>query len=314
MNYLVPVQIGAPDCFKNSVRWSSLLHTTSNQAPPPDPGYYLAGLWEGDGHIWIPILTHAPCGKKYTPHLAISFAESDYPLVLKFKLLHGGSIRHRVENHTYVLTITKIPGLIKIINLMNGCLRTPKIARFNAMINWINQSTGSSIPTKNLDNSNLLGNAWLSGFIEASGSFDIRVSQTSGGSSKNRVSARLRLEQRKVDPNTGLSYLDAMTSIARALGVSLKRSTHNGNVEYFLISASSTKSRVIIVNYFTRFPLRTLKRLMYLDWLACHNLIVSKNHLTQEGRDQALKLKSGMNSKRTLGPLRNTQILLTLPN
>ena len=29
-NYLVPVQIGAPDCFKNSVRCSSLLHTTSN--------------------------------------------------------------------------------------------------------------------------------------------------------------------------------------------------------------------------------------------------------------------------------------------
>lgn len=38
-NYLVPVQIGAPDCFKNSVRCSSLLHTTSNHL-----GYYLAGL------------------------------------------------------------------------------------------------------------------------------------------------------------------------------------------------------------------------------------------------------------------------------
>lgn len=113
------------------------------------------------------------------------------------------------------------------------------------------------------------------------------------------MSARLRLEQRKVDPYTGLSYLDAITSIATALGVSLKSSRHNGNVEYFLISASSTKSRVIIVNYFTRFPLFSSKRLNYLDWLACHNLIVSKNHTTQEGRDEALKLKSGMNSKRT---------------
>ena len=43
-NYLVPVQIGAPDCFNNSVRCSSLLHTTSNQAPPAELGYYLAGL------------------------------------------------------------------------------------------------------------------------------------------------------------------------------------------------------------------------------------------------------------------------------
>lgn len=111
------------------------------------------------------------------------------------------------------------------------------------------------------------------------------------------MSARLRLEQRKVDPYTGLSYLNAITSIAKALGVSLKSSRHNGNVEYFLISASSTKSRVIIVNYFTRFPLFSSKRLNYLDWLACHNLIVSKNHTTQEGRDEALKLKSSMNSK-----------------
>lgn len=150
-----------------------------------------------------------------------------------------------------------------------------------------------------MDDSHLLDNAWLAGFVEADGSFDIRVSQTSGGSSKNRVSARLRLEQHKVDPNTGVSYLNVMTSIATTLGVSLKISIHNGHVKYFLISASSTKSRLIIVNYFTKFPLFSSKRLNYLDWLACHYLIVSKNHCTQEGRDQALKIKSGMNSKRT---------------
>ena len=71
-------------------------------------GSYLAGLWEGDGHIWIPVTTHAPSGKKYTPHFAISFAEEEYPLVLKLKSLIGGSIRHKVENHAYVLTITSI--------------------------------------------------------------------------------------------------------------------------------------------------------------------------------------------------------------
>jgi hypothetical protein len=249
------------------------------------------------------MITHAPSGKKNTPHLAISFAESEYPLVLNLKYLIGGSIRHKVENHAYVLTITSISGLINIINLMNGCMRTPKIARFNAMIDWINQSTGSSIPTYSVDNSNLLNNAWLAGFIEADGSFDIRVSQTSGGSSKNRVSARLRLEQRKVDPSTGVSYLNIMTSIATTLGVSLNISKHHlcppylqpkpssssvrerdvqlqtkqgkgdsalagdkgGSVEYFQVSASSTKSRIVIVNYFTRFPLFSSKRLNYLD-------------------------------------------------
>lgn len=169
------------------------------------------------------------------------------------------------------------------------------------MIDRINQATGSSIPTHNVDNSNILNNAWLAGFIEADCSFYIlrSVSQTSGGSTKIRVSARLRLEQRKVDPITEVSYFYIMTSIATALGVTLTLSTHNGTIEYFLISASSSKSRSIIVNYFTQFPLFSSKRLNYLDWLACHYLIVSNKHLIPEGRDQALKLKSGMNSKRT---------------
>jgi hypothetical protein len=98
-------------------------------------GPYLAGLFEGSkGHILIPATKYAPSGKKYTPQFAISFAEEEYPLVLKLKSLIGGSIRHKVENHTYVLTITSTLELINIINALNGRLRTPKIEKFNAMI------------------------------------------------------------------------------------------------------------------------------------------------------------------------------------
>lgn len=292
-NYLVPVQIGAPDCFNMRLRWFSVLHKPSNF------GHYLAGLWEGDGHIWIPKTTHAPSGKKYTAHFAITFAEQDYPLVLALKLLIGGTIRHKKENHAYVLSITSIPNLLRVISLINGRLRTPKVARFNAMIAWINNATGNTIPTYSVDQSDILGNAWLAGFIDADGSFDIRVSQTATGSIKNRVSARLRLEQRMLDPETGASYSSIVSLIATGLSVTLGISTHNINVQYYAISASSANARAIVVNYFTIFPLFSSKRLNYLDWLTCHNLIVNKNHTTMEGRALALKLKSGMNSKRT---------------
>ena len=45
-NYLVPVMIGAPDYkYKKFIR---LLTTLTS---PSKFGAYLAGLWEGDGHI-----------------------------------------------------------------------------------------------------------------------------------------------------------------------------------------------------------------------------------------------------------------------
>ena len=78
--------------------------------------------------------THATSGKKYTPHFVITFDEKEYPLVLTLRLLIGGSIRHKKDNHAYTLSITSLGGLKKIIVLLNGfspygC--TPKLILFN---------------------------------------------------------------------------------------------------------------------------------------------------------------------------------------
>lgn len=299
-NYLVPVQIGAPDCTKHIIRWTSYL------VSPSKFGHYLAGLWEGDGHIWIPKTTHAPSGKRYTPHFAITFAACDYPLVCMLKLMIGGNIRHKVDDNAYVLTITSIDSLLYLIKLINGKLRTPKLGQFNKLISWINSDTQSTIATFEADKSDILSNAWLSGFIDADGSFDIRVSLISNGAAKDRVSVRMRLEQRMNDPHTNESYLGIMTLIAKGLGVRLysflifdQKLTHNGGVKYFSIAASSESARAIIVNYFSVFPLFSSRRLNYLDWLTCHKMMVDGQHTTNFGRSEAMRLKSGMNSKRT---------------
>ena len=49
-------------------------------------------------------------------------------------MLVGGTIRHKAKNHAYALTIQSVIGLLKIIPMMNGLLRTPKVQRFNSMI------------------------------------------------------------------------------------------------------------------------------------------------------------------------------------
>ena len=127
----------------------------------------------------------------------------DYPLVLVLKTLLGGTIRHKKENSAYVLVISSISGLTIVINLINGYLRTPKIDPFNKLVDWVgrpshNKKSNSNISIYEPDTSSILKNAWLSGFIDADGSFSINIREkTSDGKGKNRIEARLRIEQRK---------------------------------------------------------------------------------------------------------------------
>jgi hypothetical protein len=46
----------------------------------------------------------------------------------------GGSIRFKKENLAYVLTLSSFSDLNKIINLINGYLRGPKIEHFKNLI------------------------------------------------------------------------------------------------------------------------------------------------------------------------------------
>ena len=290
-NYLLPVQVGAPDYIK-SVRQFNDLSSKSKL------GSYIAGLWEGDGHIWIPKTIYAPSGKKYMPQFSITFVESDYPLIKKLKSLLGGSIRQKKENHAYVWTLSSISDLNNIINLINGYLRGPKIEHFKTLIDWMNNHKGSYFICKPKDNSNILENSWLSGFIDAEGSFDIRISLIKNGALKDRIAARFRLEQQKIDPKSLLSYSNLFSLISKSLLVNLTTSTHNINKKYFLISLSSQKARLILVEYLDKYPLFTSKFLNYKDWRECHYLINNKKHLTKEGIETALFIKSQMNSKR----------------
>jgi len=98
-NYFLPVQMGAPD-------WKYLFRKIRNittNCGSSNLGPYLAGLWEGDGHIWIPKTTHSPSGKLYHPHFVITFDDKQYPLILMLKSRIGGTIRYKKNQHAYTL-------------------------------------------------------------------------------------------------------------------------------------------------------------------------------------------------------------------
>ena len=74
-------------------------------------GFYLAGLFEGDGHIWIPSNT-SKGSKKHNVRFHITFHIKNLPLALKLKDLIGcGFIRNKTKDNACVLTISQVVGL-----------------------------------------------------------------------------------------------------------------------------------------------------------------------------------------------------------
>lgn len=248
----------------------------------------------------MPKSTHAPSGKRYTPRFSITFADSDYKIVLLLRQRLGGSIRHKLENHAYVLTISSIKGLCNVVSMINGLLRTPKIDKFNSLVLCLVDQGYSTDTVLPLDVSHLLDNAWLAGFLDADGSFDVRVrTKAADGSGKNRVEIRVRVEQRITDPITGASYFSILQSISNVLHVTLNTARHNNGMEYFVVSSTSPAKLSILVNYLSTFPLFTSKYNNYLVWHEVYVIMLANEHVTDVGREKITHLKQMINRKRT---------------
>ncbi len=73
---------------------------------------------------------------------------------------------------------------------------------------------------------------WLAGFLDVDGKFVTFKSRCAKrpqyGSGKDRAEARVRIEQRQVDPASGDSYESVDPLIAVAFGINLNISTHAG--------------------------------------------------------------------------------------
>ena len=159
-NYMLPVLIGAPDYFNNLINLLtffkffgklnslrayclilkiffikkqivqfSILNLQNSKLIGP----YLAGLFEGDGHIMLSKILNSK-GKISYPYIAITFVNKDLPLINKLVEIYGGRIRYKNKENAIVWTINKHNELIKLINLINSYLRTPKIIKFNELI------------------------------------------------------------------------------------------------------------------------------------------------------------------------------------
>jgi hypothetical protein len=297
-NYLLPVQCGAPDMAKQKIKNIKFLiinsliknyskinsKTLTNKEL--NLSYYLAGLIEGDGYISI--------NNKNKVLIAITFNIKDKPLADKLLIILGlgkGFIVKRKTN-SIELRFSSIISLKKIINLINGKFRTPKIEQLYKLIDWINKNHNTNFKKLPLDNSSLDNNSWLAGFIDADGCFYIRYS-------KKQIICKFNLEQRMIYPKTNESYKFILDQISLFLNVKLAiRNRLNYKNSYFIIKVENQNSIKILINYLTNNKLLSSKYLDFLEWNNAFKEILNKNHLLEEGKKKIYLYKNNMNNKR----------------
>ena len=261
---------------------------------------YLAGLFEGDGHIWI---QKPEQKKKHNPRFCITFGLKNEPLAKKLlEIIGSGFIRYKTRDNACVLVVSPVIGLKKVVHLLNGELRTPKICQFHNLIDWLNKNHNTNIIKLPLKDSSLSGDGWLSGFIDSEGSFFVQHTklENNANEKKTKISCRLRIEQRMLDPITNNNYYNVLTDISNILNCTLltRKQKSTGN-EYYTLTASSQISLDVVINYLDKYSLFSSKYLDYKDWKEIVLLIFENKHYTEEGINKTESVKNGMNRQRT---------------
>ena len=291
--------------FYRSIRRYSTSEASKNSFIGP----YLAGLIEGDGYIGVQEKT-SNTNIVHWPKIIIVFNIHDKPLAEKLSAeLEVGKVINREKAGHVLLQILAKEEVLKIIHLINGHMRTPKIEALHRAINWINKKDSSSIALLGLDLSPLDSNSWLAGFTDADGNFAITLSdrKKNGVFLRTSIQTFFRIEVKQnysrevTQDQGGASYFNILTEISHFLTVNLYTRTRKkeDKVFYaFTAVAHNYRSHDIVRNYFDRFPLYSSKYLAYKDWCLVQDIY--REGLTKEKLDKIKIIKNNFNSKRKL--------------
>jgi LAGLIDADG endonuclease/Cytochrome c oxidase subunit III len=238
-------------------------------------GFYLSGLLEGDGNIYIPAYGKTNLNRILNPRFVFTFHKNNIELykLIQVQLKGKGYFQNKDKN-TKRYIIADIEGIKLLISILHNKRRTPKKITFNKLIHFMNTKYNLNFEESLLDNSEINDNSWLTGFIDADGHFGIKIRDAIAKSlirKRSRsfsISLVFKLDQRSFDRPTASSMFSIMEKISKFLScnlITIKRKLKFPcklkTVDLFSVEISALKKIEILINYFNKYPLLGIKQL-----------------------------------------------------
>ena len=249
------------------------VHVPTHKKPVNDIqlGHYLAGLIDGDGHF------------SSKQQLVIAFNSLDTSLAYYLKKEIGYGCVHKVKDkNAVILVIAAVKGIEKVINLINGKLRT--VNKFDQITNNIlNHTKFNSFRNTialTLNTKNDLYNLWLAGFSDADSSFQIKLLHRD---SRTEVRLNFQIDQKR-------NNLLILIKIFFGGSIGYRKSQ-----DTYYYGSTSFASALKVINYFDKYYILSSKHVNYIKWRKAYVIIQSKNHLNKDGINKFTKLKNTMN-------------------
>ena len=188
--------------------------------------------------------------------------------------------------------VTDIPSILLLVYLFNGNLVLPhRLSQLEKWINTLNNSENLNLALNPIFKKPTLSDAWLSGFTDAEGCFNVGIKPRLNTNTGYRVSLRFLLDQKNAEST--LLHIRNLFDFGQ---VNLRKDT-NGVFRY---SNDSIKGLLPVCEYFLAYPLKTKKNESFKHWLEVFTMVLNKEHLVQEGLDNIRAIAKIINKNNSL--------------
>lgn len=242
---------------------------------------WFIGFSEGDGAILM---------SKGSPRFVLTQKEGAVLYHIQ-KMLGFGVVRQ--FNGFYRYIVEEKISILSLIYLFNGNLVLQH--RQSQLLHWINAfKTKTNLAELELITTLMIPtllDAWLSGFTDAEGCFNVKIEKRANTVTGNRVILRFLLDQKNAE--LVLLHIRDLFGYGQ---VSLRSKTSS----VFRYHNNSFKGLITVRDYFIAFPLKSKKVESFNKWNKVYSMVLNKEHLVNTGLDEIRIISKQINKNNSL--------------